>query len=195
MGRMPPCPQIPVAGSSGVQESPKLQAKLNPLGIVMSCAWAWVRQAAPLKSTQCLQGQHEGCEKQPPPLPFPSHATFKHACTRVNKHACKYAHVQICICLNMRARPEELGHLTVLFLATILSSFLAIRTSSSAGPMAGAPAEQGAGGGHRWALLTWGPWAAGWEGAERRGKGGKGREGTRREGREAERRWGCPGQL
>lgn len=97
----------------------------------------------------------------------------------VNMYTCKY------VCLNMRTCPEELSHLTVLFLATILSNFLAIRTSSSAGPMAGAPPEQDAGCGHSWALLTWGSRAAGWEGAERRGKGGKGREGKRREGRES----------
>lgn len=86
------------------------------------------------------------------------------------------------MCVDTHTCPEELGYFTVLFLATILSNFLAIRTSSSAGPMAGAPAEQGSVCGHSWALRTWGPGQQG-EGAERRGKGE--REGKRREGRES----------
>lgn len=91
--------------------------------------------------------------------------------------------------LHMCAHAKGLGHLTVLFLATILSSFLAMRTSSSAGPMPAAgrslagfrrPVEPNQGGsGQSWALPAWGCGQR-WEGDGVR-SGGKRAEGERGE--------------
>lgn len=70
-----------------------------------------------------------------PSLPYPeAHRNIPtHMHTRVNTHTCVTTHM----------RPDGFARFTVFFLATILSSFLAIRTSSSASPMPAAHGSPG----------------------------------------------------
>lgn len=111
-----------------------------------------------------------GLKSKPPPsfptlsqatLQYPSTHTRVNMHTRANTHACANTHT----CAHLKG----LSHLTVLFLATILSNFLAIRTSSSAGPMPAARGSPGFGG--RWSKTEV---AAGRAGCCRHGGSGRG---------------------